>query len=168
MISGVDGQIDCEYILRQCRLYSKRRASVYALLLMDSCDPKISANSTNNSSFWLGINNNSSFSGNTEDIPVGGLLYEAVGEALLTDVNLAKEIARSYGLGQEDVALRKQLWLSIARHVVQTAGGRDKSEKGNEVKSSNLAAVAAIALIKESDNIINIDVIIVPFSCATF
>jgi hypothetical protein len=39
----IQGEIDCEFILRQCRLFGKRRASVYALLLMDCCYPHTSS-----------------------------------------------------------------------------------------------------------------------------
>ena len=39
----IQGEIDCEFILRQCRLFGKRRASVYALLLMDCCYPQTSS-----------------------------------------------------------------------------------------------------------------------------
>eukprot|EP01036_Dinobryon_divergens_P033721 gene33721-43579_t len=128
------GEMDCEFILRQCRLFGKRRASVYALLLMDCCNPQTTKLDTIPSA-GMGLlwTQNS----NLEDLPT----------ALLTDLKLAKEIASNE---QHDGSLRKLLWLSILKHVID----QGSSSRGPESKSF---ATSAISIIAESNQIITID-----------
>lgn len=97
--------IDYEYILRQCRLYKRRRAAVRALLLLD-CPT------------------------------------EAVNEALVLDVQEAKELVLQLQLLGADTELLRQLWMEIAKVVIE--------------READMAV--PIALIKESDGALTIDV----------
>jgi hypothetical protein len=97
--------IDYEYILRQCRLYQRRRGSVRALLLLDC-------------------------------------LAEAVEEALLLDVHDTKQLVHQLQQLGTPVEVLRQLWMDIAKVVIQ--------------HEADMAV--PIALIRESDGIISIDV----------
>jgi hypothetical protein len=73
---------------------------------------------------------------------IGLLLLDApavaVQEALLLDVQLAKEIASR----QEEHEVRKALWLEVARHVIEAEADMQRP----------------IALLRESDGVLSIDV----------
>lgn len=97
--------IDYEYILRQCRLYKRRRAAVRALLLLDCT-------------------------------------IEAVDEALVLDLAEAKALVLQQQQLGADSDLLRQLWMEIAKVVIE--------------RESDMAV--PIALIKESDGALTIDV----------
>lgn len=94
-------EIDKSFILRQCRIYDKKRSAIFSLLLLQN------------------------------DI-------QAVKEALIIDLNLAKEIATS----QQNAELRHHLWMEVAKYT---------SNSDNNLKN-------VISLISESQNSIDIEV----------
>lgn len=87
-------EVDFEYMLRQCRIYHRKRGAVYCLLLLKE-------------------------------------FKQAVTEALLVDIDLAKAVTRR----QEDAILRKDLWIMIAIHLVNTES--DVKRVVSLVKESN-------------------------------
>lgn len=93
--------VDLEYMLRQCRVYQRKRGAVYCLLLLKE-------------------------------------FKQAVAEALVVDLDLAKAVTRR----QEDALLRKDLWIMIAIHLINN---------DNDVKK-------VISLVKESNEDVLIEV----------
>ncbi|GBG90603.1 hypothetical protein CBR_g50947 [Chara braunii] len=81
-----------------------------------------------------------------------GMHEEAVALALEVDLELAKAEADKV---EEDDALRKKLWLRIARRVIE-----DERERGKEGEGENIRK--AIAFLRETDGLLKIDDIL-PF-----
>lgn len=117
-VLGVEGEVDCEYLLRQCRVFGRRRACVFALLLLENV-ATASSPAVVELQLHAGL-----------DVPAGGLVSEAVEEALsaVGDLQLAKEIA---GNEQHSQQVRKELWMLIARHVIESNDSSSISSSSN-------------------------------------
>ncbi|WIA14238.1 hypothetical protein OEZ85_002776 [Tetradesmus obliquus] len=87
-----------------------------------------------------------------------GLYEDAVPLALAVDLGLAKAVANS---PEDDDALRRKLWLSIAKHVVQGDAG-DGSSAGADGPDQAARIKMAVELLKEAGGLLKIEDIL-PF-----
>lgn len=76
-----------------------------------------------------------------------GMYEDAVNRALRVDLSLAQAVAGSPP--EEDIALRHRLWLAVARHVVQGAGGAT-GDQADAIRK-------AVQLLKEAGGLLKIE-----------